>query len=125
MSEPEDLESCKARSPFRSRSPVVVSPRGFGVPAALLAAVGLLVLPVTRATADDWPQWLGPSRDGVSAERGWLKSWPPSGPSRLWEKKIGHGFSGIVVAKGRLLLFHRVADELILESLDALTGKSG
>ena len=32
------------------------------------------------ATADDWPQWLGPKRDGVWRETGLLEKFPAGGP---------------------------------------------
>ena len=35
----------------------------------------LLLLPM-GVRADDWPQWRGPNRDGVSAETGLLESFP-------------------------------------------------
>ena len=44
---------------------------------------------------DDWPRWLGPERNGVSKETGWLKRWPAEGPPELWRKKTGSGYSGI------------------------------
>lgn len=71
---------------------------------------------------DDWPVWLGPTRDGVSRETGWLKDWPDGGPRRLFEKKIGEGYSAVAVQDGRAILFHRVKDEIRIEALDALTG---
>jgi outer membrane protein assembly factor BamB len=89
----------------------------------VLSALALVTLLAGRVDADDWPQWLGPRRDQVSQETGWNKRWPPGGPPRLWQKSIGSGYSGIVVAKGHLVLFHRVGDENIVESLDPETGK--
>ncbi|HVR75691.1 MAG TPA: PQQ-binding-like beta-propeller repeat protein [Planctomycetota bacterium] len=83
---------------------------------------GLYWIP-SSAFAEDWAEWLGPTRDGVSAEKGWLKDWPPEGPPRLFEKPIGEGYSGLSVASGRLILYHRVKDTNVLESLDPLTGK--
>src|SRR5207248_2078780 len=73
--------------------------------------------------ADDWPQWLGANRDGHSRESGLVKTWSDKGPPVVWEQKVGEGFSGPVVASGRLILFHRVGDKEVLDSLDALTGK--
>ena len=32
-------------------------------------------LTIRKARADDWPQWRGPNRDGISTEKGLLKSW--------------------------------------------------
>jgi outer membrane protein assembly factor BamB len=71
----------------------------------------------------DWPQFLGPDRNSVSAEKGLLPSWPEKGPPLLWDKKVGEGYSGPVVAGDNLILFHRVGDEEVVECLDAATGK--
>jgi len=43
--------------------------------------------------ADDWPQWRGPHRTGISRETGLLKEWPKEGPKLVWQvKDIGYGF---------------------------------
>jgi outer membrane protein assembly factor BamB len=91
--------------------------------ASFVAACLLLSFAAVRSLADDWPQFLGPNRDGVSKEKGLLQTWPKAGPPIAWEKKIGEGYSGPVVAGERLILFHRVGDEEVVESLDAATGK--
>jgi outer membrane protein assembly factor BamB len=71
----------------------------------------------------DWPQLLGPNRDGVSSETGLLSSWPKEGPPRLWEQDVAEGYSGPVIAGKRLILFHRVADKEVVECLDSSNGK--
>lgn len=54
--------------------------------------------------ADDWPQWRGLNRSGISRERGLLKSWPDEGPPLVWQiANAGIGFSGPAVSQGRLL----------------------
>jgi formylglycine-generating enzyme required for sulfatase activity/outer membrane protein assembly factor BamB len=73
--------------------------------------------------ASDWPQFLGPTRNAASAERGLIGGWPKAGPEVLWEHKAGEGYSSPVVAAGSLLLFHRVGNEEVLDCLDAATGK--
>ena len=45
-----------------------------------------------------------------------------TGPRVVWRKQIGQGLSGPVVAGQRLILFHRVENREIVESLDAATG---
>jgi len=40
----------------------------------------------------------------------------------VWQKAVGHGFSGPVVADRKLILFHRLADNETVECLDARTG---
>src|SRR4051794_39743973 len=52
-------------------------------------------------TDNDWPQWRGPRRDGISTETNILREWPEGGPKRLWQAKVGEGFSSVVVARGR------------------------
>jgi len=66
---------------------------------------------------------MGPNRNGISAETGLVNSWPDKGPPTLWEKSIGEGYSGPIVAGNRLIIFHRVENEDVVECLDAVTGK--
>ncbi|MHC4680277.1 MAG: outer membrane protein assembly factor BamB family protein, partial [Planctomycetota bacterium] len=55
------------------------------------------------ATAADWPQWRGPSRDGICRETGLLKSWPEGGPKILYELTgLGTGYSSVAVVAGKL-----------------------
>lgn len=86
----------------------------------LLAALALLLL-CTSLRAADWPQFLGPTRNGLSTEHVG-DHFPPSGPKVVWKKDIGQGFSGPVVAAGKLILFHRLTDRETVECLDAHTG---
>jgi outer membrane protein assembly factor BamB len=83
-----------------------------------------LLLPalVAAAAGADWPQFLGPARNATSPETGLLASWPKKGPPVLWEKEVGEGFSSPVVA-GRVVLFHRVDNDEVVQCLDAATGK--
>ena len=76
-----------------------------------------------QALAEDWPQFLGPHRDGSSVETNLASTWPKEGPPVLWQRKVGEGFSGPVVSGGKVILFHRVADKETVECLDARTGK--
>lgn len=58
--------------------------------------------PGAKAT-DQWPQWRGPFRDGVSRERGLLASWQKGGPRLLWTaENLGIGFSGPAIVDGVL-----------------------
>jgi outer membrane protein assembly factor BamB len=75
------------------------------------------------AGAADWPQWRGPNRDGISQETGWRKSWPAEGPKRLWEAKVGVGYSSYAVAGGRLFTMGNNNDVDSVYCLDAETGK--
>jgi outer membrane protein assembly factor BamB len=82
----------------------------------------LAILALAQSTVTDWPQFLGPERNGVYLGPALLESWPSGGPRVVWKKEIGQGLSGPVVTQGRVILFHRVSDQEVVESLDARTG---
>ena len=87
----------------------------------LVLACNLLCAAQLRAT--DWPQFLGPTRNGVYPGNDLAETWPAEGPPVVWRKSIGQGFSSPVVAHQKLILFHRVNDRETVECLDAKTGK--
>lgn len=72
----------------------------------------------------DWPQMLGPSRNGVYAGPRLADTWGPDGPPVVWRKAVGHGLSGPVVVGDRVLLFQRVGNREVLEAMDARTGRT-
>jgi hypothetical protein len=75
-------------------------------------------------TVQDWPQYLGPSRNSTSAQKGILRSWPEKGPEVLWTADVGPGFGGPVVKDGRIYLLDRddkVGD--IMRCFDLSSGK--
>src|SRR5262245_57828716 len=75
------------------------------------------------AAADDWPQWLGPERNGASAETKLLTTWPKGGPKVLWKVPGGDGYSTIaVVGKRAYTLVQRGTEELAI-ALDVADGK--
>lgn len=82
-----------------------------------------LVCSAPVAHAQDWPQFLGPTRNGKYAGNDLTTVFPKAGPAVVWKKAIGQGFSGPVVFEGKLVLFHRVGDKEAVECLDAATGK--
>jgi len=90
---------------------------------AWILATALAATVVTQA-ASDWPQFLGPSRNGIYAGPALADTWGPNGPKVVWRKQVGQGFAGPAVVGNRVLLFHRVGNEEVLESLDAATGNS-
>ena len=56
------------------------------------------------AAPDDWPQWLGPQRDGLWRETGIIESFPEGGPALRWRAEIGGGYAGPSVAEGRVFV---------------------
>src|SRR5207248_786877 len=55
-------------------------------------------------------------------ETGLSASWPKKGPPVVWDKDVGEGFSGPVVVGDRVVLFHRVGGEEVVECLGAADG---
>jgi outer membrane protein assembly factor BamB len=72
----------------------------------------------------DWPQILGPNRNGIYTGPEIVPSFPRSGPPALWKRDVGAGFAGPSVAGDRLILFHRVKNRETVEAMDANTGKT-
>ena len=89
----------------------------------LLAA---LILPPTGANvpAADWPQFLGPERNGTSPESGLLDRFPTNGVPVAWKQKIGTGYSAPSVRGNLLVIHHRIGNEEIIEALATDSGKS-
>ncbi len=94
---------------------------------AVIGAVTILSGAVQAAGGQDWPQFRGVQRDGISAETGLADSWPASGPKELWRIPLGEGFSGISVVGDRLYtLFAATEGEAQIEvaaAFDVATGK--
>ena len=84
--------------------------------------VAIAAVAAVSAAPADWPQILGPTRNGVYTGPPLAKVWPAAGPRVVWRRPVGEGFAGPVVASGRLILFHRIGAEEIVESLEAATG---
>lgn len=85
---------------------------------ALVAGLWLVA-----ARAEDWPQWRGPHRDGISKESGWVATWPAEGPKKLWEGNVGIGYSSVAVAGGQLYTMGNVAEMDNVYCFDAENGK--
>jgi len=91
-------------------------------PCALLSFAALFA--ATSLHANDWPQWRGPLRDGVSQEKGLLAEWPKDGPKLMWQRTdIGSGYSTPAVVGDRIYVLSNegVEDEFV----QALNAKDG
>ncbi len=71
----------------------------------------VVVAGTAGAVADDWPQWLGPKRDGVWRETGLVEKFPAGGPKLLWKEPIGVGYAGPAVAGGKVFVTDYVAGD--------------
>jgi outer membrane protein assembly factor BamB len=90
----------------------------------LPVAVASLLICGASLHSQDWPQILGPTRNGVYSGPPIARTLPKSGPPVVWKRDVGAGFAGPAVASGRLILFHRVGGREIVEAMDAVTGKT-
>jgi outer membrane protein assembly factor BamB len=79
--------------------------------------------PTQLATAE-WPQFLGPDRNGISRETGLVDSFPADGPKKVWRVAGGIGMSGLVVSRGRVLTMIQKDGKQWLAAFDAATGAS-
>src|SRR5688572_14314434 len=64
--------------------------------------------------ADDWPQWLGPRRDGVWREQGTLDAIPRESDAKLkvrWRTPVNGGYAGPAVAGARVFVTDFKADQ--------------
>ena len=84
----------------------------------------LLTFSVSAASAADWPQFLGPTRNGISPETGLMKAWPADGPKEVWRVKGGVGMSGMAISGGKLMTLVQKDGKQWLLALDAKTGKN-
>lgn len=84
----------------------------------------LFLLALTAILFGEWPQYLGPNRNGISPETGLTTSWGEAGPAVLWEKELGAGFAGAAISGGKVYLLDRVDYKLdIFRCFDLQTGE--
>ncbi len=86
----------------------------------------LVTLALSPVAADDWPQWRGPSRDGVWHETGIIRKFDKPQVDIVWRAEIGSGYSGPTVAAGRVFVTDRVVTPKQIERVhcfDAQTGR--
>src|SRR4051794_11736570 len=89
----------------------------------LTLTLALFIALSLSARAEDWPQWRGPNRNGISQEKGWLEQFPAQSPPTAWKASGGLGFSSLVVASGKAYTAGYANDSDTVFCFDALTGK--
>lgn len=87
------------------------------------AAPPVADVPASVGESADWPWFLGPQHNGISAERGLLEAWPADGPPLAWQREVGTGYSAPSVRGERLVLHHRIGGEEVIECFHAVTGE--
>jgi outer membrane protein assembly factor BamB len=76
----------------------------------------------SAAESGDWPQWLGPKRDGHAAADFPTLEKLPTELNVIWRKKIGGGFSSPVIAGNKLAFMDENGSAEVAHLLDAGTG---
>lgn len=94
------------------------------MPAKCLSALAGLaaLMSAFPLAASDWPQFLGPTRDGHYAGPPLNLEWPSAGPERLWTVAAGSGYSGPVVVGNRVVLYDRGEDQARVRCLSIENG---
>jgi outer membrane protein assembly factor BamB len=74
-------------------------------------------------SADVWPQWRGPHRDGVSEEQGLLQNWTSKGPPLAWKTNgLGAGWASVAIANGKIFTMGNRGGIVSLVARDGKTG---
>ncbi|MFN5329099.1 MAG: polyvinylalcohol dehydrogenase, partial [Planctomycetota bacterium] len=70
-----------------------------------IVSLSVAMLMACKATAADWPQWRGPTRDDKSSETGLNKAFGDKAPPLVWKfDKAGIGYSGPSIMGGKVYL---------------------
>jgi len=91
--------------------------------ALAIFAATLLATPSTADSTAPWPQFLGPDRNGISAETGLIDKMPDDGLKELWRVPGGVGMSAVAVADGRAITLIQADGKQSVLALDAATGE--
>jgi len=93
---------------------------------ALVSVVILATAALRAQSSNDWPQWGGPDRNGVSKETGLLKQWPRSGPTVAWSASmLGAGYGSVAVAGDRVFVQGMRNRQSVVTSLTRANGMVG
>lgn len=95
----------------------------FGVVVAFAVTVHAEPIAAQTDAKGEWPQILGPQRNGLSSETGLLDRFPEDGPKEVWRVPGGVGMSGLAISRGRVLTLVQRKEEQWLISLDVKSGE--
>ncbi len=83
----------------------------------------ILSVATSFGATGDWPQWLGPQRDGHAIQNGKPIDRLSVDLKPLWRKSIGSGFSSPVVSGESLVYFDENGEKEVAHLVEANTGK--
>jgi outer membrane protein assembly factor BamB len=85
----------------------------------------LILALVVPTVANDWVEWRGPARDGISPEKNLPARWSPAGDNLAWKAPFG-GRSAPIVMGDRVFLQNSVGKgESLQERVVALNAETG
>ncbi len=76
-----------------------------------------------KAAAQDWPQIMGSDRNGQATGHPPLSDVWPTDAAIAWQISMGSGFSGPAISDNKVLAFHRLGIEEVLEAVDLNSGQ--
>jgi outer membrane protein assembly factor BamB len=80
--------------------------------------------PASALRAEAWPTWGGPRRDFTVITSGLANTWADAGPTRLWSRAFGDGYSAIAEDHGTLYTAYRRGGDDVIAALEAQSGKT-
>ena len=90
----------------------------------LCLAVVALLLAAGGGWAADWPQWRGPTVNGIAPDTGINKNWAQKPPTTLWTVPMGdQGYAGPSVADGKVFIIDHEGNQDIVKALDFTNGQ--
>lgn len=88
----------------------------------VLSSLAIAAVATGSVRAGDWPQILGPRRNGHADEEQLAGEWRTVAPTRLWSIEVGQGYAGPAVRADRVVVFHRLGDEEVATCVSAMSG---
>ena len=90
-----------------------------------IVAIVMVVMGAISASGQEWPQWRGPQRTGLSSETGLLKQWPAEGPRKVWSiNGLGEGYGSLAIKGDRILVQGTNGSASVVYCLNRADGKT-
>jgi outer membrane protein assembly factor BamB len=99
------------------------TPPGLEVPRAPGTTTPRAAVEIAAPSPADYPQFLGPGRDGVIRGLRLARDWEARPPRPLWKRPIGAGWSAFAVAGGSALTHEQRGDFEMVVCYELATGR--
>jgi outer membrane protein assembly factor BamB len=90
---------------------------------AIITLSMLALIFCEAVSAQDWPGWRGPNRDGLVTAFSAPKAWPETLKLK-WKMTVGEGHSSPIVSGNRVYIQARQGEQEVLSAIDLNSGKS-